>query len=113
MKCYHKLYLSKDVIEKKDEILRKIEQNQWQLSKYVIALTKNEQNHLEIFDAVLFVQHGLPKDDLFVVGLAGSYIGAIDLVQQITEEVYAKTKDVDIRGYLLKSQQEYEGYICY
>lgn len=112
MKCYHDLYLSEDVVSKKDEILNKIEQNQWQVGKYVIALTKNEQNHLEIFDSVLLIQKVLPKEELFVVGIAGSYGGAIDLVKQITEEVYAKTTGVDIRNYLLKSQQEYEGYIC-
>lgn len=108
MKYYHALYLSDELALRKTEILHKIERGEWQLNKYLIVLTKNEQNHLEFFDSVLLIQKTFSKDDLFVVGIADGRSGALDLVRQITEEVYAETKGTDIRNYLLKKQQEYE-----
>ena len=104
MKYYHDLYLSKSLLFKKDEIIKKLENNQWQLSKFLLVLAQNEKNHLEFFDSVLLTQNLMPKDDLFVIGIADSYVGAVDMVQQITEEVYASTGNTDIRNYLLSKE---------
>ena len=104
MKYYHDLYLSKSLVSKKDEIIKKLNQNQWQLSRYVLVLSKNEKNHLEFFDSVLLTQNLMPKEELFVIGIADSYVGAVDLVQKITEEVYEQTGGTDIRNYLLSKE---------
>lgn len=104
MKYYHDLYLSKSLISKKDEIIKKLENSQWQLSKFLLVLAQNEKNHLEFFDSVLLTQNLMPKEDLFVIGIADSYVGAVDMVQQITEEVYTNTGSTDIRGYLLSKE---------
>lgn len=104
MKYYHDLYLSKSLERKKEEIINKLEKNQWQLSKYLLVLSKNENNHLEFFDSVLLTQQLMPKEELFVIGIADSYVGAVDMVQQITEEVYANTGNTDIRNYLLSKE---------
>lgn len=108
MKYYHALYVSDALMLEKEIIKHKIERNEWQLNKYLIVLTKNEQNHLEFFDAVLLLQKAVSKEDLFVVGIADGQQGALELIRRITEEVYAETKGADIRKYLLQKQQEYE-----
>ena len=108
MKYYHNLYVSKELLGKKEEIIDKIEKNQWQLAKYLVVLTKNEQNHLEFFDSVLLIQDAIPKEDLFVIGIAAGYQGALEMIEEITREVYAATADVNIRGFLLDRQREYE-----
>ena len=104
MKYYHDLYLSKSLLSKKETIIEKLESNQWQLSKYLLVLAQNEKNHLEFFDSVLLTQNLMPKEDLFVVGIADSYVGAVDMVQKITEEVYASTGNTNIRSYLLSKE---------
>ena len=104
MKYYHDLYLSKSLLSKKETIIEKLESNQWQLSKYLLVLAQNEKNHLEFFDSVLLTQNLMPKKDLFVVGIADSYVGAVDMVQKITEEVYASTGNTNIRSYLLSKE---------
>ena len=104
MKYYHDLYLSKSLLSKKETIIEKLENNQWQLSKYLLVLAQNENNHLEFFDSVLLTQNLMPKEDLFVVGIADSYLGAVDMVQKITEEVYASTGNTNIRSYLLSKE---------
>ena len=108
MKQYHALYISDSIREKRLQILKKIKYNKFQRDKFLIVLTKNEKNHLEFFDAMMLLQKTIVKEDLFLVGLADGYSGALELVQKITEEVYAETGGVDIRGYLLKKQQEFE-----
>lgn len=105
MKYYHDLYLSDSLISKKEDIIEKLEKNQWQLSKFLIVLSQSENNHLEFFDSVLLTQNLMPKEELFVIGIADSYIGAVDLVQKITEEVYEKTEGTNIRNYLLKKER--------
>ena len=105
MKYYHDLYLSDSLISKKENIIEKLEKNQWQLSKFLIVLSKSENNHLEFFDSVLLTQNLMQKEELFVIGIADSYIGAVDLVQKITEEVYQKTEGTNIRNYLLNKER--------
>lgn len=75
---------------------------------YMIVLSSNEKNHLEILHSVLFEQTAMSKEHLFVVGIAKGYAQALEMVEKITQEVYDKTNGVDIRNYILKSQQEYE-----
>ena len=108
MKYYHALYLSEKLVSKKDTIIEKIEQDKWQIDKYLIVLTKDGRNHLEFYSAVMLLQKVFSKEDLFVVGIADGYGGALELVQQITQEVYDETQGTDIRGYLLNKQKEYE-----
>ncbi len=104
MKYYHNLYLSDSLISKKEEIINKLENNQWQLSKYLLVLSNNKNNHLEFFDSVLLLQNVMPKENLFIIGIADSYGGAVDMVQKITEEVYGKMGNTDIRSYLLNEE---------
>lgn len=108
MKCYYALYMDEKIRPQKEEILQKISDGKWQFEKYMITLAKNEKNHLEIYNSVLQIQKVIPKDELFLVGIAGGYAEALELVEKITQEVYDKTKGTDIRNYILRKQQEYE-----
>lgn len=108
MKYYYALYMDEYVKENKEKIIKNMEKDKWQLEKYLIALTKNEANHLEIFNSVLLVQKAMLKDDLFIVGIASGYTESLELVEKITQEVYDETSGVDIRNYILQKQREYE-----
>ncbi len=108
MKYYYKLYISDDLLQKQEQIIQCLEEGKWQLSKYLIVLAGNEKNNLEIFDSVLLLQNAIPKDNLFVVGIAGGKDRAFELVEKITAEVYDNTRSTDIRNYILQKQSEYE-----
>lgn len=108
MKYYCNLYLDEKTYLQKEEILHKIEEDQWQLEIYCIVLASNEKNHLEILHSALFLQKSIPKEKVFLVGIASGYYEALELVEKITEEVYDNTKGTDIRGYILDKQQEFE-----
>lgn len=108
MKYYYALYMDEAVKENNDEIRKNIEKDKWQLEVYLIALTRNNANHLEIFNSVLLVQKAISKEELFVIGITNGYAEALELVEKITREVYDETSGVDIRNYILRKQQEYE-----
>ena len=108
MKYYHALYMSDELVQNKAEIIEKIEKDKWQMDTYLIVLAKNEKNHLEYFHSVLLLQKSIAKDDLFVIGIANGELGAMELIEKITQEVYDETKGTDIRGFILQKQKEYE-----
>ena len=90
MRYYRYLYLSEGLKKKKDRI----------------TLSCNGNNQLEIWNSVLFLQPSFPQTDHFVVGITKGYEEALELVEQITKEVYNETKGADIRSYILNKEQE-------
>ncbi len=108
MKFYFKLYVdeeSRDVLLK---VKKELERNKLQWGTYLIVLTQNEANHLEIFHSILLKQKVIKKQNLFVVGIANSYSKALELVEKLTGEVYDETGGTNIRQYILEKQKEYE-----
>ena len=108
MKCYYKLYLSDDLIDDKDDIIKKITKDEFKFAKFFITLTGNKKNHLEIYNSLLLVQKKLVRGNELVVGVASDYFDALKLVEKISQEVYDETKSLDIRNYILQTQQMYE-----
>ena len=108
MEFYHKLYLSDDLKEKKSKIIKKLKANKWQIEKYLIVLSKNVNNHLEIFNSVLLLQKVFEKEELFVVGITSNMERAYEFVEIITQEVYDNTQGTDIKSYIMQKQKEFE-----
>ncbi len=104
MRYYKHLYLAKG-IRKKEKIIRKLEENKLQMNIHVITLARNEKNQLEIYHSMVLLQPNFPHDDLFVVGIAKGYEDAVEMVEEIAQEVYNKTKGADIRSYILEREQ--------
>ena len=106
MRYYRYLYLSEGLKKKKDRIIAKLEKKKFQMDIYLITLSCNGNNQLEIWNSVLFLQPSFPQTDHFVAGLAKDYEDALELVEKITQEVYNETKGADIRSYILNKEQE-------
>ena len=105
MRYYKHLYLAEG-LKKKEKIIRKLEEKKLQINIHVITLARNEKNQLEIYNSMLFLQPDFPYDDFLVVGLAKGYEDAVEIVEEIAQEVYNKTKGADIRSYILEREQE-------
>lgn len=106
MRYYKYLYLSEGIRKKRRKIIRKLNENKLQMNIHVITLAQNEKNQLEIYNSMLFLQPDFPNEDFFVIGIAKDYEDAIEMVEEISQEVYNKTKGADIRSYILKREQE-------
>lgn len=108
MKYYYNLYASESLRDKKLQILSRIDRGEFVINKYLIVLTQNENNHLEFYDSAFVSQKVVEKEELFVVGLADSYGGAVKIVEIIVNEVLRMTGGTNIRKYLLEQQSEFE-----
>ena len=105
MRYYKHLYLAKG-IRKKDQVIRKLEENKLQMNIHIITLPMNGEDQLEIYHSMVLLQPEFPHDDFFVVGIAKGYEDAVEMVGEIAQEVYNKTKGADIRSFILEREQE-------
>ena len=106
MKYYKHLYLSEGLEKKKDKIIQKIEAGKILPGIFLVTLAPDEKNQLEIHRYILLLQPVFHREELLVVGISKDYEGALELVEEITQEVYNKTKSTDIRSYILDREQE-------
>ena len=105
MRWYRKLYVSEAIGDKAGRIKWNINHNAGTVSVYVIVFASNPDKLLDIIPAWQLMQKGYPKKDLKIIGLAKGYDDAIALVQQIVEETYANTGDVDVWSYLKEERR--------
>ena len=89
--------------------MARLQKNRLQPAVYVIALAQGEQNQLEIFSSMLLKQRIFDDKELFVVGIADGYLDALYLVEEMTDEAYRETGQADVRRWILRRQNEYDG----
>lgn len=108
IKCYNELYISRSL--EKDRLLHILDLMEGNLkhSVYVISLSQGEQNHLEFFAASMLRQDYYKNREIFVVGLAGKYDEAVDMIREILQDVLSKTNKTNIREYILQRQKVFE-----
>lgn len=104
MEFYKDLYVSESLKKRKDKIIRKLKEGKGSFGCYIITLTRNPANELEFYDSVFLYQKNYMRNSVFVVGLAGCYEEALELVRQISEDTYEKRRDAKIRKYILEQQ---------
>jgi hypothetical protein len=105
MKWYRDLYVGDSITEKTNRIKWKINHNAGTVNVYVIAFAANRQNLLDIIPAWALMQKHYPKKDLKVIGLAGGYKEALELVRRIIDEAYQETGSVDVWSYLKEERR--------
>ena len=105
MRYYKYLYLAEGLRKKKEKIIRKLDENRLQMNIHIIILAGNEKNQLEIYNSMVLLQPDFPHDDFLVVGIAKDYDNAVEVVEEIVQEVYNETKGADIRSYILEREQ--------
>lgn len=104
MEFFRKLYVSDTMEKKKEKVIRRLKEGKFNLSCYVITLTVTPKNQLEFYDSAFLLQKRHTKDSIFVVGLAGCYEEALELIKKISEDTYEKRKDVNIREFIMEEQ---------
>ena len=108
MKYYCDLYLSKSLIKKQKEIIRKLEAKKFLINKFLIVLSDNEDEYLEIYNWTVLTQPLFNPNEMFVIGIADSYGDALQYITKLTQTVYEETKDGNVKDYIINKQQQYE-----
>lgn len=99
LKWLDNYYIGKE-IKKPEKIRGKIDSGKPAAGVYLITLSENPGNILEILPAVTLVQKAAYAVCPMIVGMTKGKDNAIELVKDILEEVYGKTGAFQVEEYL-------------
>ncbi len=69
-----------------------------------LVVANPDSRSVEFFHNGVLKQKALHKRDYTVVGLAGSREEAVELIEQMLSDAYAKTGKYDVYGYLMRER---------
>jgi len=100
MRFFKYLYWGDDIPERKRlRIKWRLKVRNKKCSAYIITLCEG-QDQLEIYQSSVLMQDFYKIVSPMVVGIAGTYDGAVELVRKIAEECYRSNQDCDLKRYL-------------
>lgn len=99
---YHpKLYLGGSIQEEKlDRIKKRLEKRPVFSGVFLVSLSRNAYDQLEIYEAKQLCQSYYQKYPPYVVGIAGNREEALQLVEQIVTECLRERGDCALKEYL-------------
>ncbi len=93
------LYTTEKTKNMLPRIIQKLRRGKLQPGIWLITIASNEQNLLDIFQSVYYIQPMFAKLNPDIVGIADSEEAAKELLQKIVEDVYRETGCFDVRTY--------------
>jgi len=103
MRFYEKLYIGESI---KHPLVTKwkLRVAAGQFHVYVIVISENGDNQLECFHNALLKQKAYHSRDFLVVGIAGDYSEAIELITKITQDCVNETGNANVKQFLLNDR---------
>lgn len=102
MRFYRKLYLSPSLVKKRKKVMWKLRTGRPQPTCFVIALANNN-DLFEIYHSAMLKQKYYRKksnsNELYIVGVALGYYGAVELVIQMLQDVFTATGGYNVKNY--------------
>ena len=103
MRFHDRLYIGKSI--KHPELVKwKLRVVAGQFHVHLITISNNQDNQLECFHNSLLKQRFFRRQNLLVVGIAGDYSEALEVITQITEECVNTNGNADIKAFLLNEK---------
>lgn len=99
LKWHENFYIGENVRDA-EKIRQKLDQGKLVPGIYLLTLSDNPHNILEILPAVMLFQKTAARLCPEVVGMAGGMDEAMELVRSIVQTVYRETGDVQVQEYL-------------
>ena len=93
------LYTTEKTKKMLPRIMNKLRMRALQPGIWLITIASNEQNLLDIFHSIHYMQPVFEKMNPDIVGVAESEYAAQELLIRITEDVYRETGGFDVRNY--------------
>ena len=100
------LYVADSLVATQYKIIEKVHKNKLVPNLYLIALSVNPDNMLDMIPEWEALQKGYPKDELRVVGIATGKKEAMALVKCMIEDSVVHTGSADVRPFLKKKWEE-------
>ena len=100
---YHPgIYLGDSIRGKKlDKLKKKLENKPLFSGLFLITLSRNASDQLEVYVAKQLAQSYYKKNPPYVIGISGTYEEALKIVEQIVRECLEARGDCALKEYLL------------
>ena len=93
------LYTTEKTKKMLPRIMRKIRSRKLQPGIWILTISSNRQNLLDIFHSIHYMQPMFEHLNPDIVGIAESEDAAKNLLIRITEDIYRETGGFDVRSY--------------
>ena len=93
------LYTTEKTKKMLPRIMLKLKKGKLQPGIWILTIASNEQNLLDLFHSIHYMQPIFKKTNPDIVGVAESEDVAKALLIQITEDLYRETGGFDVRTY--------------
>ena len=103
---YRDFYAGESIARKKEKVKWKIIHRAGQVDVYVITLSSNPENLMDIIPSWQLMQKYYRSQDMLVIGVDRGYENAMELAGRIVSDVFQKTGNLNIREYFLKQHRE-------
>ncbi len=101
MKFHRELYVGESIRNAR-KVKWKLKHGAGQLRIFIIAVAPG-RDQLEIFHCAFLQQGYYRKNSPYIVGIAGGYEEAVDLLQKMVTDIYEKTGDYRLKEYFLEN----------
>lgn len=102
LEYHHRLYLGASISESKlDKIKKTLEKHPLRSNVFLITISKNASDQLEIFSAKQLVQSYYNKYPVYVIGISSDYEEAVEMIEKIVQECLKVRGDCALKEYLL------------
>ena len=102
---YDDLFVGKSISpRRKKRIIRRVNRRSIWGAEYLLTLSSNPDNLMDIIATRIVRQRYYPRKDLVVIGLAGNYEEAMMLAGEIVSGIYAVRGDFKVREFFEKNR---------
>lgn len=102
LEYHHRLYLGESISDSKlDKIKKTLENHPLRSNVFLITISRNSCDQLEIFSARQLVQNYYHKYPVYVIGIASDYEEAVAMIEKIVQECLRVRGDCALKEYLL------------
>lgn len=115
MVWYDDLFVGESIRPRRQKrIIRKVKKRSIFNAAYLLTLSANPQNLIDIIHTQVVRQRYYPKKDLVVIGLAGNYEEALQLAAEILVSLYTVQGNFGLREFLKRNwhNSREDGLLC-
>ena len=99
MLFHNKLYVDEEISKQKNKIMRKLKHNKETIGVYIITLSLNPEDELDIYPSYVLRKKEYIDKDIIVVGVASDKEKAMELLVNMTDDCYEEMGRISFRQF--------------
>lgn len=107
VKWYNRLYLDKGCEKRTERLKKTVEAKKLSFQLYCIAIASNPENLFDIMDCNELLFGYYKRKTIYIVGLAKSREGAVDLLVKLLEDINKTHRELPLRQYFLPLEEKF------